>query len=98
VLAFAIQPVHNLTLLVLYVGVLGGTVHEAMTDVIHLMASLVNSQGSILVDGIMDDVKPVTPEEEALYDNIEFDVEEFKVCGNTLLLWTIDFMFLVSGH
>lgn len=59
-------------------GVLGGIVHEAMTDVVHLMASLVDSQGKILVEGIMDDVKPVTPEEEALYDDIEFDVEDFK--------------------
>lgn len=63
----------------LHSGVLGGTVHEAMTDVIQLMASLVDSQGNILVDGIMDSVKPVTPEEEALYEDIEFDMEDFKV-------------------
>jgi acetylornithine deacetylase/succinyl-diaminopimelate desuccinylase-like protein len=62
----------------LHSGVLGGTVHEAMTDLIHLMATLVDSQGNIHIDGIMDTVKPVTPEEEALYDDIEFDLEEFK--------------------
>ncbi|CAB9500595.1 Cys-Gly metallodipeptidase DUG1 [Seminavis robusta] len=62
----------------LHSGVLGGTVHEAMTDVIKLMGTLVDSNGKILVKGVMDDVAPVTPEEEALYDNIEFDMEAYK--------------------
>jgi hypothetical protein len=50
-----------------------------MTDLVQLMATLVDSQGKILVDGIMDDVAPVTPEEEALYEQIEFNLEEYKV-------------------
>jgi cytosolic nonspecific dipeptidase len=62
----------------LHSGVLGGTVHEAMTDLIQLMSTLVNSSGKILVDGVMDDVKPVTADEEALYEAIEFDLEEYK--------------------
>jgi acetylornithine deacetylase/succinyl-diaminopimelate desuccinylase-like protein len=62
----------------LHSGVLGGTVHEAMTDLVQLMASLVDSSGKILVPGIMDDVAAVTPEEEALYDNLEFSVDEYK--------------------
>jgi nonspecific dipeptidase len=61
----------------LHSGVLGGTVHEAMTDLIKVMSTLVDSQGKILVDGIMDDVKPVTPEEEALYNSIEFNLDEY---------------------
>jgi nonspecific dipeptidase len=62
----------------LHSGVLGGTVHEAMTDLVGLMGTLVDTSGKILVDGVMDDVKPVTAEEEALYDPIEFSVEDFK--------------------
>jgi acetylornithine deacetylase/succinyl-diaminopimelate desuccinylase-like protein len=62
----------------LHSGVLGGTVHEAMTDLVKLLATLVDSSGTILVEGVMDDVKPVTPEEEALYEPIEFDLEEYK--------------------
>lgn len=63
----------------LHSGVLGGTVHEAMTDLVHLMSSLVESgSGKILIDGIMDGVAPVTDEERALYDSIEFDLEEYK--------------------
>jgi nonspecific dipeptidase len=57
---------------------LGGTVHEAMTDLVQLMSSLVDSSGKILVPGILDDVAPVTAEEEALYDDIDFDCESYK--------------------
>ena len=62
----------------LHSGVLGGTVHEAMTDLVHLMATLVDSSGKILVPGIMDDVAPVTPEEEALYDGISFSLQDYQ--------------------
>lgn len=62
-----------------------------MTDLVQLMGKLVDSKGNILVKGIMDDVKPLTSEEEALYDPIEFDMEAFKAdntiksVGNKLL-------------
>lgn len=62
----------------LHSGVLGGTVHEAMTDLIALMGTLVDTNGSILVDGVMDSVKPLTKEEEELYESIEFDMESYK--------------------
>ena len=62
----------------LHSGVLGGSVHEAMTDLIALMGTLVDTNGKILVDGVMDSVKPLTPEEEALYETIDFDLEAFK--------------------
>ena len=62
----------------LHSGVYGGSVHEAMTDLVKLMSTLVDSQGKILVDGIMKDVKPVTEEEDKMYDTIDFDVETYK--------------------
>eukprot|EP00934_Nitzschia_sp_Nitz4_P000130 Nitzschia sp. Nitz4//scaffold171_size48012//45239//47221//NITZ4_007135-RA/size48012-processed-gene-0.44-mRNA-1//1//CDS//3329538731//130//frame0 len=62
----------------LHSGVLGGTVHEGMTDLVKLMGTLVDSNGKILVEGIMDSVAPVTKEEEALYTGIDFDLEAFK--------------------
>lgn len=61
----------------LHSGVLGGTVHEPMTDLMKLMSSLVDSDGKILVDGINDSVRPVTPEEEELYEKIDFDIDEY---------------------
>ena len=43
------------------------------------MSTLVDSQtGTIPVDGIMDDVAPVTDKEEELYGPIDFDLENFK--------------------
>ncbi|KFM80630.1 Cytosolic non-specific dipeptidase, partial [Stegodyphus mimosarum] len=62
----------------LHSGVFGGTVHEAVADVIALMNSLIDPRGNILIPGIMDDVAPVTPEEEKLYESIDFNPEEFR--------------------
>jgi hypothetical protein len=49
-----------------------------MTDLVKLMSTLVDSNGKILVEGIMDSVQPVTKEEETLYETIEFDVAKFR--------------------
>jgi len=63
----------------LHSGVLGGSVHEAMNDMVKLLSTLVESgTGKICIDGIMDDVRTVTKEEEDLYTDIDFDLEEFK--------------------
>lgn len=59
-------------------GVIGGSVHEAMTDLIQIMSTLVDSSGKILIDGIMDDVVPVTEKEMQSYKQVEFDVESYK--------------------
>jgi acetylornithine deacetylase/succinyl-diaminopimelate desuccinylase-like protein len=59
-------------------GILGGTVHEAMTDLIAIMATLVDSSGKILIDGVMDSVKTLTPEEEELYEAIDFNLDAYK--------------------
>lgn len=62
----------------LHSGVFGGTVHEALPDLIYLMNTLVDKDGKIQIPGIMDQVKKVTPEEEKLYESIDFDVEDYK--------------------
>jgi hypothetical protein len=43
---------------------------QAMVDLVWMMNKLVDEEGNILVEGIMDSVAPVTPEEEAKYHNI----------------------------
>lgn len=71
----------------LHSGVFGGTVHEAMTDLIALMGSLVDSKGKILVPGIYDSVAAVTNEEAALYEPIDFDMEDYRQdVGHTALI------------
>jgi len=62
----------------LHSGVFGGTVNEGMVDLIWMMNQLVDEDGKILVEGLMDSVAPLTPEEEAKYVNIDFDPEEFR--------------------
>ena len=48
--------------------------HEAMSDLIALMSQLVDNKGKLLVPGIYDTVAKLTPEEEKLYDAIDFDM------------------------
>ncbi|XP_049606552.1 cytosolic non-specific dipeptidase [Syngnathus scovelli] len=61
----------------LHSGVFGGSVHEAMMDLISLMGSLLDRRGKILIPGIYDDVAPLTDDERQLYEKIEFDLEEY---------------------
>lgn len=61
----------------LHSGVYGGSVHEAMTDLTHLFSRLIDNQGKILITGIMDDVAPMTPEEEKMYHEIDFECAEY---------------------
>jgi len=58
--------------------VFGGAVHEAMNDLIYMMGQLVDAKNTILIPGIADDVKEIAPEEQKLYDEIEFDLEEYR--------------------
>jgi hypothetical protein len=54
-----------------------------VTDLIHLLNTLVDKDGKILVTGLHDDVAAVTPKEAALYDTIDFDVAEYKASIGT---------------
>ncbi|KAJ2721447.1 hypothetical protein GGI07_003960 [Coemansia sp. Benny D115] len=56
----------------LHSGVFGGTVHEPMIDLVHLLSGLVDSHGRIQIEGIYDQVRAVTDEEEATYEGLEF--------------------------
>jgi len=62
----------------LHSGVFGGTVHEAMADLMYMMNQLVDKDGKILVEGLMDTVAPLTDEELATYTNIDFDPEDYR--------------------
>ncbi|ODV74174.1 metallodipeptidase [Cyberlindnera jadinii NRRL Y-1542] len=59
----------------LHSGLFGGIVAEPMTDLVKLLATLVDTKGKILIKGIDEQVKPLTEQEDKLYDDIEFDVE-----------------------
>ncbi|CAN0154130.1 unnamed protein product [Lampetra planeri] len=63
----------------LHSGVYGGSVHEAMTDLTRILASLVDSSGRILVPGIYESVKPLSEMEAQLCANVDFSPEEYRL-------------------
>lgn len=62
----------------LHSGVFGGTVHEAMVDLVYLLDQLVDKNGRILVPHIYNEVAPLLPNEDEIYQNIAFDVNEYR--------------------
>ncbi|KAK3716780.1 hypothetical protein RRG08_012051 [Elysia crispata] len=62
----------------LHSGLFGGTVHEAMNDLIALMSTLTDVNHKILIPGIYDSVQELTDEERATYDPIDFDPEDYR--------------------
>ncbi len=48
--------------------------YEAMSDLIALFSTLTDAKGNILVPGVNDSVRPLTSDEEALYENLDFDM------------------------
>lgn len=59
----------------LHSGVFGGTAQEPMTDLVRVMGSLVDTDGKIQIEGIKDLVAPLTKEEESLYKDIAFTMD-----------------------
>jgi len=70
----------------LHSGLYGGTVHEAMTDMVKILSTLVDVSGKITIDGIYDEVTKLTDEEAAMYDPIDFDPKAFadSIKGNLM--------------
>ncbi|KAF3479985.1 glutamate carboxypeptidase [Arthroderma uncinatum] len=63
----------------LHSGVFGGTAHEPMTDLVTLLAKLVDCQGNILIPGIKELIAPVTDDEQGLYDAITYSMDDFHI-------------------
>lgn len=59
----------------LHSGVFGGTAQEPMTDLVRVLATLVDTDGRIKIPGIYELVAPLTEEEKALYTDISFSIE-----------------------
>jgi len=49
-----------------------------MPDLLFLLNSLTDAEGKILIPGLSDQVAPLTPEEEEMYNSISFDADEFR--------------------
>jgi Cys-Gly metallodipeptidase DUG1 len=59
----------------LHSGVFGGTAQEPMTDLVRVLSTLVDTHGKIQIPGIYEQVAEVTSDEEGLYENIAFTME-----------------------
>lgn len=59
----------------LHSGVFGGTAQEPMTDLVRVLATLVDTDGHIKIPGIYDLVAPLTDDERALYKEISFGMD-----------------------
>ncbi|KAJ8298794.1 hypothetical protein KUTeg_022854 [Tegillarca granosa] len=70
----------------LHSGVFGGTVHEAMVDLVAILNTLVDKDGKILIPGVCDKVAPLTADEKKSYDPIDFDIEEYRKDTGTIKL------------
>ncbi|XP_055538804.1 cytosolic non-specific dipeptidase [Wyeomyia smithii] len=62
----------------LHSGVFGGTVYEAMNDLVYLLGTLADKEGRILIPNIYKDVAALLPAEQAIYEAIAFDVADYR--------------------
>lgn len=67
----------------LHLGIFGGVIAEPMTDLVKVLATLVDSDGKIQIPGIDDMVAPLTDKEDALYDDIDFSVDELHAAAGS---------------
>ncbi|MCJ1312145.1 hypothetical protein MMC25_005819 [Agyrium rufum] len=59
----------------LHSGVFGGTAQEPMTDLVRVLASLVDTHGKIQIPGIDEMVAPLTDDEKSLYGDISYTMD-----------------------
>ncbi|KAI6215074.1 Cytosolic non-specific dipeptidase [Aphelenchoides besseyi] len=62
----------------LHSGVFGGSIHEPMNSLIHILSTLSDVDGTIKVEGLDKLIAPLTKEEEALYKSIDFNVVNYR--------------------
>jgi len=59
-------------------GCHGGILHEPMVDIAYLASSLIDKTGVILVPGVNELVAPLTEDERAQYDGIDFETAQYR--------------------
>ncbi|KAM5539708.1 hypothetical protein V8D89_006521 [Ganoderma adspersum] len=86
-------PAHDL-----HSGMFGRMVHEPMTDLVALMGTLVASNGTILIPGVEELVPGVNPEEQALYENIDYSVQDVEEAAGAQIALSDDKATLLMGR
>ncbi len=62
----------------LHSGLYGGGVQNPLHAIVDLLSSFRDQEGTILVEGFYDDVRPLADEERAAYEALHFDEEALK--------------------
>ncbi|XP_014207108.1 cytosolic non-specific dipeptidase-like [Copidosoma floridanum] len=62
----------------LHSGDFGGVVREPMQDLLFILNNLIDSQGHFNIPHFLDDIVPVTPDEEAFYHKIKMDAKDYR--------------------
>ncbi|CEP13700.1 hypothetical protein [Parasitella parasitica] len=65
----------------LHSGVEGGAVSEPLIDLVHVLGKLVNREKKVLIPDFYEDVLPVTPSEELLYEPIVDWIQSSKAAS-----------------
>lgn len=58
-------------------GVHGGALHEPMVDLVHILSTLIDENGRVLIDGFYDPVAQMTDLEDSYYDDTDFGLDEY---------------------
>ncbi|KAG8904868.1 hypothetical protein FRB99_001035 [Tulasnella sp. 403] len=82
----------------LHSGVFGNTVHEPMTDLILLMSKLVTPSGDILIPGISELVAPLTNEERARYDVLDYSIADIEQSAGAPVALSSDKAAVIMGR
>ena len=68
----------------LHSGVFGGSTQEPMTDLVRVLATLVDTNGQIQIPGIKEMVAPLTDEEKKIYGGIAYTMDNlYESLGST---------------
>jgi acetylornithine deacetylase/succinyl-diaminopimelate desuccinylase-like protein len=71
----------------LHSGLYGGVVHNPAVALAELIAGMHNANGTVLLPGFYDDVRPVSAEERAEFARLPVDMEHFMEMTGVPLLW-----------
>ncbi|KAF7440176.1 hypothetical protein PC9H_000520 [Pleurotus ostreatus] len=82
----------------LHSGVFGRTVHEPMTDLIHLMGQLVSPTGKILIPGVDEMVPPPTEEEKAIYSGLDYSIQDIQDAAGAAIALSDDKVNVLMGR
>ncbi|KAF9011935.1 hypothetical protein BDQ17DRAFT_1272331 [Cyathus striatus] len=82
----------------LHSGVFGRTVHEPMTDLIHLMSRLVDNRGNILIPGVEEMVSPPDEQEKAIYTSLDYSIADIEESAGAPIALSADKVEVLMGR